>query len=147
LFQDLGSSAEVVQTEEGVTVRFDGRVLYHSGAADFKPQARAILDKVAGFLSKYTFDLYILGHTDSEPIETDRFPSNWELSASRASAALRYLVGRGVSPQRLVAVGLADSRPISSNETAEGRAKNRRVEFVFKRPEGAAAGGFKPAKL
>lgn len=145
-FQDLGSSAEIIQTEEGVTVRFEGKVLYLSASADLRPQATAILNKVAALLSKYTFDLQILGHTDSEPIETDRFPSNWELSGARAAAALRYLVGRGTSPQRLVAVGLADSRPLASNATQGGRARNRRVEFVFKSPEGARGGGFKPAK-
>lgn len=145
VFQDLGDSAEVVQTEDGVVVRFEGSVLYHSGSADLKPQAKAVLDKVGGLLGRYTFDLHILGHTDSEAIETDRYPSNWELSAARASAALRYLVGRGASPQRLVAVGLADSRPLAPNGTSEGRARNRRVEFVFKSPEGATTGGFKPA--
>lgn len=146
LFQELGSGAEVLQTEDGVTARLDGKVLFLSGDANLKPQAHAALDRVAGLLRKYTFDLYILGHTDAEPIETTQFPSNWELSGARASAVLRYLAGRGASPQRLVAVGLADSRPLAPNDTPDGRARNRRVEFVFKAPEALPDGGFKPAK-
>lgn len=145
LFQDLGSAAEVVQTEGGVTVRMEGKVIFLSGDATVKPQARRILDRVAGLLRRYTFDLYILGHTDPEPIETAQFPSNWELSAARASAVLRYLIERGASPQRLVAAGFADSRPLAPNDTPEGRARNRRVEFVFKSPESLPSGGFKPA--
>ncbi|MBI5016798.1 MAG: flagellar motor protein MotB [Deltaproteobacteria bacterium] len=147
LFQDLGGAAEVVQTEDGVTARLEGQVIFLSGDATVRPQARAVLDRVAALLRKYTFDLYILGHTDPTPIETARFPSNWELSSARASAVLRYLAERGTSPQRLVAVGFADSRPLTPNDTPQGRAKNRRVEFVFKAPENAAAGGFKPAPL
>jgi chemotaxis protein MotB len=146
LFQDLGGAAEVVSTEEGVTVRLEGKVIFLPGDAAVKPQAKPVLDRVAGLLARYTFDLYILGHTDPEPIETARFPSNWELSAARASAVLRYLLERGASPQRLVAVGYGDSRPLASNDTSEGRARNRRVEFVFKAPENLPSGGFKPAR-
>jgi len=147
LFQDLRESAEVLQGEDGVTVRFEGKVLFQSGSADFKPETQRILDRVALLLRKYTFDLYILGHTDSVPIESPKYPSNWELSGARASAALRYLVVRGAAPQRLVAAGLADSRPIAGNDTPEGRTRNRRVEFVFKKPESLPEGGFKPARL
>jgi chemotaxis protein MotB len=147
LFEDLGDGAEVFQGDGGVTVRFEGKVLFEPGSADFKPEAHRILDRVAVLLRKYTFDLHILGHTDSVPIETSRYPSNWELSAARASAALRQLASSGASPQRLVAVGLADSRPIAGNDTPEGRARNRRVEFAFRKPETLPGGGFKPAKL
>lgn len=146
LFQELGSAAEVTATEEGVTVRLDGRVLFLTGDANVKPQARPALDRVAGLLRRYTFDLYILGHTDAEPIQTAQFPSNWELSGARASAVLRYLAERGASPQRLVAVGFADSRPLAPNGTPEGRSRNRRVEFVFKAPESLPSGGFRPAR-
>jgi chemotaxis protein MotB len=147
LFQDLGDGAEVVQEEGSVTVRFEGKVLFQSGVAEFKPEAQRILDRVGLLLRKYTFDLYILGHTDSVPVETPKYASNWELSAARSSAALRYLVSGGASPKRLVAAGLADSRPIATNDTPEGRARNRRVEFVFRKPENLPGGGFKPAKI
>jgi chemotaxis protein MotB len=145
-FQDLGGAAEVTQGPEGVTVRLEGRVLFVAGDANVRPLAAPALERLAGLLRRYTFDLYILGHTDSAPIETARFPSNWELSGARASAVLRHLVERGASPQRLIAVGLADSRPLAPNDSPEGRARNRRVEFVFKAPEALSGGGFKPAR-
>ena len=145
LFEDLGGAAEVYMDEAGVTVRVQGKLLFPSGSAELKPEARAVLDRILALLRKYTFDLYILGHTDSVPIHTERFPSNWELSAARATAALRYLVSRGADPKRLVAVGFADSRPVASNDTPEGRAKNRRVEFLFKNPDTLPTGGLKPA--
>ena len=124
----------------------EGRVLFLAGDANVRPQAAVALARVAGLLRRYTFDLYILGHTDAAPIETTQFPSNWELSGARASAVLRHLVERGASPQRVVAVGFADSRPLAPNDTPEGRARNRRVEFVFKTPEALSGGGFKPAR-
>lgn len=147
LFEGVGEGVEVVMEEEvGVTVRVDGKLLFPSGEAEFRPGAEAVLDRVANLLQKYTFDLYILGHTDSVPIQTPRFPSNWELSSARAAAALRYMVKHRIDPQRLVAVGFADSRPIASNDTYEGRSRNRRVEFLFKSPDTLPAGGFKAAR-
>jgi len=146
MFQELGAAAEVSLDEEGVTVRIDGKLLFLSGSAELRSDAAVVMDRVAALLEKYTFDLFILGHTDSVPIETTQFPSNWELSGARASAALRYLVGRGLDPRRLVAVGFADSRPIDSNATPEGRARNRRVEFLFKSPETLSTGGYRPAQ-
>jgi chemotaxis protein MotB len=70
------------------------------------------------------------GHTDPVPISTLQFPSNWELSAQRATTVLRYLVRAGVPAERLRAVGYADTRPVADNSTPEGRAKNRRVALV-----------------
>jgi len=145
LFQDLGGAAEVYMDDEGVTVRVEGKLLFPSGSAELRPEAAAVMDRIAALMNKYTFDLYILGHTDSVPIHTERFPSNWELSAARATAALRYLVEKGADPTRLVAVGFADSRPVAPNDTPEGRAKNRRVEFLFKNPESLPSGGYRPA--
>lgn len=146
MFQELGGAAEVSLDEEGVTVRIDGKLLFLSGSAELRSDAAVVMDRVASLLQKYTFDLFILGHTDSVPIETTQFPSNWELSGARASAALRYLVEHGLNPRRLVAVGFADSRPIDSNATPEGRSRNRRVEFLFKSPEVLETGGYRPAQ-
>jgi chemotaxis protein MotB len=146
VFQDLDAAAEVFLDDEGVTVRVEGRLMFTSGSAELKPGAAQVLDRVAALLQKYTFDLYILGHTDSVPIETANFPSNWELSSARAAAALRYLVDRDADPRRLVAVGFSDSRPIVENNTPEGRARNRRVEFLFKNAETLPTGGLKPAR-
>lgn len=148
LFQDLAEQGgiEVFLNEEGITVRVDGKLLFESGAAELKPGAEAVFARIGALLRKYTFDLFILGHTDSVPIQTARFPSNWELSGARASAGLRYLVERRADPRRLVAVGFADSRPAVPNDSAEGRARNRRVEFLFKNPQALESGEFRPAQ-
>ncbi len=146
VFGELEGVAEVFMDEEGVTVRVKGKLLFPPGDATLKPEATPVLDRIAALLGKYTFDLYILGHTDPVPIHTSRYPSNWELSSARAAAALRYLVERGADPRRLVAVGFADSRPIVPNDSPEGRARNRRVEFLFKNPESLPDGGFRPAR-
>jgi len=74
------------------------------------------------------------GHTDDIPIFTPQFPSNWELSAARASSVVRLFIDQGVTAERLRAVGLASYRPISSNETPEGRARNRRVTITIVAP-------------
>jgi chemotaxis protein MotB len=84
------------------------------------------------------------GNTDSVPIATGQFPSNWELSAARATAVLRFLLRRGVSPRRSSVAGYADQRPLASNETASGRSLNRRVELVVLRRSLAAAEGASP---
>lgn len=146
LFQELGAVAEVFLDEEGVTVRVEGKLLFPSGSAQLRPEAVGVMGRIAGLLHNYTFDLYILGHTDAVPIETAQFPSNWELSSARAAASLRYLLGRGVDPRRLVSVGFAESRPIDTNATPEGRSRNRRVEFLFKSPEFLPGGGFREAR-
>ena len=73
------------------------------------------------------------GNTDNVPIKGGAFPSNWELSTARASGVVRFLISGGVDPERLSAIGYADLRPIASNETAAGRALNRRVEIVLQR--------------
>lgn len=139
-FEDLEGLGEPVADGDTVTLRVDGRLLFASGSAEVKPGAETVLDRVLGLMQAYTFDVHILGHTDSLPIETARFPSNWELSAARAAAALRYLVERGVDPRRLVAVGFADSRPVDTQDTPEGRSRNRRVEFVFRASEALPGG-------
>jgi chemotaxis protein MotB len=145
IFQSLGPMVEVSASGEGVTLRLEGKVLFHSGSADFKVGAEEVLNRISGLLRRYSFDLYILGHTDSVPIETVRYPSNWELSGARAAAALRYLATRGAAPERLLAVGFADSRPLASNATPEGRSRNRRIEFLFKSPEALPWGAYRAA--
>ncbi len=145
LFDSLEGVADVFMDENGITVRVKGGLLFGSGEAELRPEAAPVMERVGALLTKYTFDLYILGHTDSVPIRTSRYPSNWELSSARAASTLRHLVERGANPQRLVAVGFADSRPIDSNDTPEGRERNRRVEFLFKNPESLPGGGFQPA--
>ncbi|EWG98544.1 hypothetical protein Q427_29990 [Halomonas sp. BC04] len=88
-------------------------------------------------LGAFEGDVSVEGHTDSIPIATARFPSNWELSSARAIAVLRYLAELGIDIERLRAVGYAETRPLESNDSAEGRAMNRRVELLLKQELGA----------
>lgn len=115
-------------------------VLFDPGSAELKPLGRVVLDNLAESLSDIPNQLTIEGHTDSRPISTDRYPSNWELSSARASAVLRYLSDHhGIAQRRMSASGYADQRPVDSNDTDGGRARNRRVDIaVLSLPQDAA---------
>jgi chemotaxis protein MotB len=113
-----------------VTILTD-QVLFDAGRADLQPGGLAILDVVAAALLDVPNAIAIEGHSDSRPISTDRFPSNWELSTARATSVLRELVDRhGLPAARLSAAGYADTRPIADESTPDGAARNRRVEVV-----------------
>lgn len=122
-----------------LTVNILDRVLFDSGEADLRPEGQQVLLKVAGVLAQHgRRQLHVIGHTDNVPIRR-KFASNWELSCARATAAVRFLVEHaGVDPRRLGAVGHGEFHPIEDNGTAEGRARNRRIEIVVL-PEELAA--------
>lgn len=106
-------------------------VLFAPGAADLRMDGSTALDALAVALVSLPNRVSIEGHTDDVPISSGRFPSNWELSTARASVVLRYLVDRHqMDPARLVAGGYAEQRPLGTNSTADGRARNRRVDIA-----------------
>jgi chemotaxis protein MotB len=107
-------------------------VLFASGKADV--QAQALLADIARMARETSLFITIEGHTDSTPINTADFPSNWELSTMRAVNVLRVLLAQGVPADRLSAVGYGEQRPVARNETEAGRVKNRRIEIIFSRP-------------
>lgn len=112
------------------------KILFDSGSVEVKPEGLKILGRVGEILrSVKDKEIRVEGHTDNIPIGNrlvDRFPTNWELSASRATNVVRYLVEEvGIPPESLSATGLADSRPVASSETKEGRAQNRRIEIML----------------
>jgi flagellar motor protein MotB len=124
-----------------VTIVTD-QVLFLPGQADIQPGGFTILDVVADALADLSNDVLIEGHTDSRPISTGRFPSNWELSTSRATTVLRYLVeARGFPVERISAAGYADTHPVDTGNSAEALAKNRRVEIVVLATTRAAGTG------
>ena len=113
-----------------ITVVSD-QVLFSSGRADIQPDGLTLLALVAEALDAVPNQVLIEGHTDSRPISNDRYRSNWELSTARATSVLQFLLGTGmIEPQRLAASGYAETRPIDTNDTDEGAARNRRVEIV-----------------
>jgi flagellar motor protein MotB len=125
-----------------LTLSILDRILFDSGQAVIKPEGQEVLRKLAAVLDQFpNRQIHVTGHTDNVPIRTAQFPSNWELSAARALAALRFLVEEaGVNPTRLAAVAHGEFQPVADNATPEGRAKNRRIAIVvlpevFKSPE------------
>lgn len=121
----------VAEGDRGVTLRIDDNLLFASGQAELTTGGREILRGLVVTLADFDGQVSVEGHTDDIPIATVRFPSNWELSTGRAIAVLRYLAGQGVPTSRLRAIGYADTRPLESNASAEGRAANRRVELLL----------------
>lgn len=130
--ESLQSSISVNMDDRGIVIRMDEKVLFGSGEADLGSNAREILKKVAKILTvNRTQYMRIEGHTDNVPISSARFPSNWELSADRATSVVRLLTANGIDPRLLSAAGYGEHRPLANNNTIEGRNKNRRVEIVL----------------
>jgi chemotaxis protein MotB len=123
---------EVSVQERGIRISFDSRLLFGAGEATLQPFAYQFLDKVATRLKKFdNRRIHVEGHSDNQAIATGQFPSNWELSCARSSSVVRFFVARHqLNPAALVAVGYGDTQPISNNATAEGRARNRRVDII-----------------
>ncbi len=126
--------AKLEMTERGLVITFLAEVFFDSGKDALRPQGKVSLEKVAQVLNKDVPDskVAIEGHTDSDPIKYSGWKSNWELSSARALAVLHYFVDEGaVKPERLSAVAYGEYRPVASNDTKEGKQKNRRVEIVI----------------
>ena len=134
-----GDKLEVLVGDRGVVVRVRDQVLFASGSDDLVPEAAGVMNLIADLCEEVPLPIWIEGHTDNSPIQTRRFPSNWELSAARATAAMRFLVENGVQETRVRVAGYAHVRPLEDNGTVDGRAANRRVEFVFLEPPAAKA--------
>lgn len=120
----------VMQTSRGVNVEINASVLFAQGEARLSGRYGQVLKAVANVLKDGQHAIRVEGHTDNVPISTASFPSNWELSAARASSVVRLFADNGIDESRLVAVGHGSTRPVASNDTAEGRTRNRRVQLL-----------------
>jgi chemotaxis protein MotB len=129
--EGLGATVKFRLESRGLVVTIvSDRVLFEPGQADLRHEGREVVDKLAAALGRLPNKLAVEGHTDNVPI-SGRYASNWELSTARATTVLRELIERhGISPSRLSAAGYADERPLGTNDTADGRSANRRVELV-----------------
>lgn len=121
------NSVRVSGNEEWLEIELDSNLLFSSGGAQLRNEAKIPLAKIAEELAGSGFPLRIEGFTDNVPIKSRRYASNWELSFARASAVLRYLGSQGVAPQRMAATGYGEFQPLADNNTEQGRAQNRRV--------------------
>jgi chemotaxis protein MotB len=128
---------KLLETSRGVTIEINDSVLFPAGQARLQPASMSAMQAIAQVLAASDFPITIEGHTDNVPIATPQFPSNWELSAMRATTVLRLFNDGGVGAERLTAIGYGETRPVDTNTTAEGRARNRRVSILIdsSRPE------------
>ena len=119
------------EDSRGLTISLAEAGFFEPGSAVMQAKALAVIDRIAATLQPLGYGVRVEGHTDNTPIHTAQFPSNWELSTARATFLLQYLISNGHIPApRLSAVGYGEYRPVGSNDTAEGRAANRRVDLV-----------------
>lgn len=120
----------VTQNNRGVRIDIHDSLLFNPGSAELSISADSVMNDIAKLLKENERLIQVEGHTDNIPISNDKFFSNWELSAVRASSVVRMLAGMGVAEKRLSALGFGASQPISENESIQGRAKNRRVSIM-----------------
>ena len=145
LFEDLTRFTQSSSEKENLSTRFldgkiiisvNGKALFGSGSASLRPSAVPVFNELIDIFYDYPdYSINIKGHTDNIPISTDIFPSNWELSAVRATTVLKYFISRGIGPDRLTATGYGDVLPLLPNTSEENRTQNRRVEFVLEKKE------------
>ncbi|KRW68004.1 flagellar motor protein MotB [Pseudomonas sp. TTU2014-105ASC] len=128
----LGEDIEVIVNDGSISFRISSEILFGSGRTELEDAGLDVIDRLVPTLAAGRYRIIVEGHTDNLPIQTERFPSNWELSASRASSVVRYLQLADIEATRLSATGYADTRPIADNADERGRASNRRVELVMR---------------
>ena len=140
LLTDLRQSLQVEQQsalvtlsvdQRGIVIALDDRICFQPGSANVESAAAPMFDKVATILARYRNRILLEGHTDSVPIHTSQFRSNWELSTARSIAVMELMAGAGsLRTDRFLIGGSADNAPVTSNQTEQGRAHNRRVEII-----------------
>ena len=126
---------QIEQLKDGIRVNMSGALLYGEGAVDLTPAGVAALNKVAPQFVTETYEIDVVDNTDNVLIarELERgFPTNWELAGERAAIVVRHLQGQGVDPGRMRAISAGEYHPRASNDTAEGRARNRRTEILLR---------------
>lgn len=129
---------KIEQLENGIRVRLSDALLYRSGSVELQEKGRAALDKVTAQLANMAAQgnqIDVIGNTDNVPIGAElatRYSTNWELAAARATVVVRYLQERGIDPSKLEAISNGQYHPLASNDTAAGRAQNRRTDLVIR---------------
>lgn len=130
--ENLGDLITANRTEEGVVLVLQDSILFDNAEAEILESGEPFLNEVGSLLEDIPNLVRVEGHTDSRPINTYRYPSNWELSGARASSVIRYLIDNfDIDSDRMALAGYGDIRPAAPNDTAENMAKNRRVEIVI----------------
>ncbi len=129
-----GNAIKLEENERGIIIHILDEILFPSGSADLNLNSLQILNKIASILNQIPNEIRIEGHTDNVPISTPNFPSNWHLSVMRALNTAYYLIhNENLKAERVSIVGNSEYKPISSNDSVEGRTQNRRVDIVIVR--------------
>lgn len=135
---NLENNVTLILNERGLLIRMLDATLFDSGKADIREESKYIIDGISDIIKETENNIRIEGHTDNVPINTFKYPSNWELSTARAVNVLKYLVeNHDIEPSRFSAVGYGEYHPIDTNETSEGRQNNRRVDIMIIRTNGS----------
>ena len=134
-FGDLIKSDQLTVrgNELWIEIELKSSLLFGSGDAMPSDMAFSIIEKVAKILKPFDNPVHIEGFTDNQPIRTAQYPTNWELSTARAASIVRMMATEGIDPRRMAAVGYGEFQPVASNDTADGRGRNRRVVLVISR--------------
>lgn len=129
---DAGSGIDIEVSDEGVNFRIKDDLLFPPGGTHINPDMKDMLGNVGNLIKAFKSEVRVEGHSDSMPISSGVFASNWELSTMRAVNVVKYFIEEaGIDPARLVAMGVGANRPVAPNDTPENRAKNRRVEIFL----------------
>jgi chemotaxis protein MotB len=132
LADDLSAGRlELTADRRGLVLAIPEAFSFDTGRADLSAMAIALMGRVAGVLGTLPNAVRVEGHTDDSPIHTARFTSNWDLSTARATEVVAFFITSGLAPNRLSAAGYSEYHPRAGNDTAEGRARNRRVDIVI----------------
>lgn len=126
-----GGHVNVTHNARGIGIDINASLLFAAGDAQLSAESVHVTAAVASVLARYPYAIQIEGHTDSMPIRNAQFASNWELSAARASSVVRRLVDSGIKEARLSVIAHAANQPLEDNDSAEGRARNRRVHVLI----------------
>ena len=131
----LEGKVEMDATKLGIHVVITDSLMFEAGSAILKTEAEPVLKVLMKMVTEDVHSIVVEGHTDSIPISTSRYPSNWELSGARSAAVVRYMnqTRKDIGPERFVAMGYGAHQPVASNKSRAGRGKNRRVEILFSR--------------
>ena len=129
---NIKNNTTILKEKRGVVIRLSDTMLFDQGSAIIKPEALATLENISEKLREFNNPVLIEGHTDSTPIKNEKYPSNWELSTARATNIISYLIEKQkLPPERLSAVGYGEYMPVAENNSAQNKAKNRRVDIII----------------
>lgn len=140
--ENLGAEVTLRADRRGVIIEIKENILFDSGKAELKPESITLLDKLTGLINGFDNEIIIEGHTDNVPIYNEEFPSNWELSVTRATTVVRYFTEeKNVDPKRLSAAGYGEYRPIAPNDSSKNKTLNRRVNILIVTLQGGNKNG------